>query len=139
MRLLKLTASLSILGALPFCAAAAPLEVAINDVEARGGTVYVSVQTEAQFMGEDWVAGERVSDPAAGTLAVTLDVPPGTYAVTVWHDDDGDGTFTMAPSGMPLDGWAMSGNPRGMPTFGAAAVTVDEAGGSASMSMTYGR
>ena len=120
-------------------AAAAPLDVAIEGVEARGGTLFVSVQTEAQFMGDDWVAGERVEGPTDGTLRLTLDVPPGDYAVTVWHDDDGDGAFSMAPTGMPLDGWAMSGNPRGMPSFGAAKVEVDEAGGATSMTMTYGR
>ena len=120
-------------------AGAAPLEVVIDGVEARGGTLFVSVQTEAQFMGEDWIAGERVEEPSDGSLRLTLDVPTGDYAVTVWHDDDGDGSFTMAPSGMPLDGWALSGNPRGMPSFGATKVQVGAAGGSASMTMTYGR
>ena len=120
-------------------AAAADLTVTVEGVEARGGTFFVSVQTEAEFMGQSGTDGSVTRAPGAGTLTRTYDLPPGEYAVTVWHDDDGNGEFDMGPGGMPLDGWAMSGTMAGMPSFQAAKVTVGEDGAAATMSMTYGR
>lgn len=128
--------------ALALCAAAqaAPLSVTLDGIEARGGTLFVSVQTEAQFTKEEGIAGEAVEAPEAGSRTFAFDVPEGAYAVSVWHDDDGDGEFTMGPSFMPLDGWAMSGPPlQGPPSFEDVAVEVGEDGAEASMSMTYGR
>ena len=129
-----------LLGLAPLGALAAPLSVTVEGVEARGGTLYVSVQTEAEFMQERGTAGEMTQDPGAGTHEFTFDVPEGDYAVIVWHDDDADGEFTMSPQGQPLDGWGMSGPaPRGMPSFGDAAVTVGPDGGTARLSVTYPR
>lgn len=36
-------------------------------------------------------------------------MPPGEYAVSMWHDIDGDGHFSKeaAKNVMPLDGWGM--------------------------------
>ena len=126
-------------GLLASAAAAADLTVTVEGVEARGGTFFVSVQTEDEFMGDSGTDGSMISTPEAGTLTRTYDLPPGEYAVTVWHDDDGNGAFDMGPNGMPLDGWAMSGTMNGMPTFETAKVTVGEDGAKTSMTMTYGR
>jgi uncharacterized protein (DUF2141 family) len=133
---LAMGSALALFGA----AQAAPLSVDLSGIEARGGTLYVSVQTEAQFTGDEGTAGEVVEAPDAGARTFAFDVPPGAYAVSVWHDDDGDGEFTMGPNFMPLDGWAMSGPAlQGPPRFGDVAVEVDEDGARTALSMTYGR
>ena len=120
-------------------AAAAPLTVTIDGVEDRGGTFYVSVQTEADYMKPTGTDGTVADAPGIGTVAYAYDVPPGDYAVTVWHDDDGNGQFDYGPDGMPADGWALSGMAANGPSFEAAKVTVDEDGASVTVSMTYGR
>ena len=129
------------LGMLVGTAVAEPLELRIEGVEARGGTLLVSVQNEAEFMGETGIAGDVVEAPEAGTATFSFDVPPGDYAVTVWHDDNGNGQFDRAEIGYPLDGWAMSGTmpERRGPTFAEAAVRVPAGGGTTTVSMTYGR
>ncbi|MBB4659482.1 DUF2141 domain-containing protein [Parvularcula dongshanensis] len=119
---------------------AAPLSVTLEGVEARGGTVYVSVQTEDQFMGEASIASEEIPSPRAGAHVVSFDLPQGRYAVSVWHDDDANGSFDMGPGGMPLDGWAISGPPlMGMPTFEGTAIETGEGGIETTLRMTYGR
>lgn len=121
-------------------ALAGPLTVTVDSIEARGGTLYVSVQTETEFMQPTATEGSMVAGPEAGTATFTYDLPAGDYAVTVWHDDNGNGAFDRGDDGWPLDGWAMSTGPMtGPPSFSDAAVTVDDDGESVLMSMTYGR
>ena len=107
-------------------AIAGEVTVTLTDVRPNAGDLYVSLQTEAQFMQEAAVAGEMVSNPQDSTVTVTLsDVPNGKYALMVWHDIDGDGTFSMGPMG-PADGWSMTGAAklRGMPSFATNSFTL---------------
>lgn len=121
-------------------ATAAPLTVIVEGVEARGGPFYVSVQTEDQFMKNAATAGEIIPAVADGTFVGTYDVPPGSYAVSIWHDDNGNGEFDSNEDGMPLDGWAMSGGPlMGPPTFEDVSVAVRDVGPSESLTMSYHR
>ncbi|GAB5347916.1 DUF2141 domain-containing protein [Alteriqipengyuania sp. 357] len=113
-------------------ALAGEVTVTLTNVRPDAGDLYVSLQGEAQFMQAESVAGELVENPQDGTVTVTFaEVPDGRYALMVWHDIDGDGTFSMGPQG-PADGWAMidAGDLRGMPTFAAQSFTLE---GSASV------
>ena len=135
--LLFITAALS----LNYAAHAAPLTVNLSGIEARGGNLYISIQTEDQFMKEEG-RGEIIKAPAAGDQTFTYDVPEGVYAVSIWHDDNDNGTFDMgATTGMPLDGWAMHNGLklRGAPTFDAVSIEVPASGAAVSEAMIYGR
>lgn len=68
-----IAATLAMAGA----ASAAVLTVTLDGIEARGGKLYVSVQTEDQFMKEDGVAGEIPEAPEAGTKTLSFDLPEG--------------------------------------------------------------
>jgi uncharacterized protein (DUF2141 family) len=119
-------------------AQAADLTVTIDGIEDRGGRLYVSVQTEEQFMKPTGTAGQIIDDPEAGETEMTFDIPSGDYAVSVWHDFDGDGTFDMSEEGMPIDGWAISGKPtNGEPAFSDASVTVPDDGKAIRIQMSY--
>src|SRR5436305_9423799 len=84
--------------AAPVAVQAADVRVELTGVRA-GGTLYVQLQNRAQFMGNDRVAGQRVAAPAAGSVSVDLgEVPPGEYAVSVWHDDNGNQRFDVDPA-----------------------------------------
>lgn len=126
-----------------FCLAApahaAGLEVRLDNVRDAGGTLYVSVQTRDEFMRETATAGEIVEAPAAGSHAFSFDVPPGDYAISVWHDDNANGRFDMGADGMPADGWAMIGGEalRAEPGFDEVKTTVPEAGAAATLTMIY--
>jgi len=52
------------------------------------------------------------------TMQVSLPLTaPGRYAVTVVHDEDGNGKTKHNFIGMPLEGVGISNNPGGMPGF----------------------
>ena len=54
----------------------------------------------------------------ATTMALSFArVAPGSYAVTVFHDEDGNGRMKRNLIGMPAEGVGASNNPGGMPGF----------------------
>ncbi|MCQ8184846.1 DUF2141 domain-containing protein [Parvularcula maris] len=134
----KTILSLSSLAAMAGMASAADLSVSLEGVEDRGGKLYISVQSEAEYMQNRGTAGTITEDVEAGSMAFSFDVPPGDYAVSVWHDFNGNGQFDMSEAGMPVDGWAISGTPvMGEPTFGDARITVGEGGADITLTMSY--
>lgn len=132
-----IAAALAMTGA----ASAAPLTVTVDGIEARGGKLYVSVQTEDQFMKEDGVAGEILEAPEAGSKTLSFDLPEGRYAVSVWHDFNGNGAFDVDDAGMPADGWTSpnAASLQAAPTFEQSSVTVEAGGAALQMDMIYPR
>ncbi len=115
------TAAGAMLAALTLAAGAAQagdVVVELRGVQARGGQVLATLQTRDVFMGVGGLAQKQTAKE--GSLFFTFkDVPPGDYAFSAMHDEDGDGKLKMAPSGMPAEGVGMVGGEqlRGPPTF----------------------
>ncbi|MBV9882849.1 MAG: DUF2141 domain-containing protein [Sphingomonadaceae bacterium] len=128
--------------AAPMAAQAADVRVELSGLRA-GGTLYVQLQNRSQFMGAERVAGQRLAAPQAGTLSVDLgDVPPGEYALSVWHDDNGNDRFDVDPAnGHVLDGIAAvnAENLHSPPTFDQIKVAVPAAGITVPLTLRYGR
>ncbi len=122
-------------------AQAAPLTVDLEGVRAATGRLYVSVQTREQFMQDKGVAGSVMTAPQAGSHRFAYDLPAGEYAVSVWHDDNGNGAFDKGEDYMPLDGWAMTNSAalRGEPTFDQVKTVVGGSPAAVRLAMTYGR
>lgn len=136
-RVSMIAAGLVLLGA--GAAQAGDVTVTLTDVQARGGTVYVTLQTEGQFMQSAGLA-QRVDSPAAGPVTVTFrDVPAGRYALSAFHDENGDQQMQSSPIGIPVEGWAMTNGEalRGPPTFDLVSVEVGADGASLSETMHY--
>ena len=114
--------------------------VTIAGVEARGGDVLVSLQTEADYLQPRGTYGARIAAPAKdGNVTVTLhDVEPGTYSVSVLHDENSDNQMKMA-NGMPAEGWSMKNADqlRAAPTFAQTSFTVAAAPVSLNLQMIY--
>ena len=136
--------SVSVMVAALFAASpalAGTVEVVLTDVRPDAGDLYVGLQTEDQFLKDGGVAGEIVENPQTGTVTVTLrDLPDGRYSLSVWHDIDGDKTFSMGSEG-PTDGWAMVGGAelRGMPVFEQQSFIIDGGPVTIRERMIYGR
>ena len=132
---LPLLAAAALALAFPAAAWAGPVTVELTGLHA-GGTLYVQVQTREQFMGPARVGGRVVAAPRAGSLSVDLgEVPPGDYAVTVWHDANGNNRFDMG-----TDGWAMANGERlrGQPTFEIVKLAIPADALRLPMSLSYG-
>jgi uncharacterized protein (DUF2141 family) len=120
-------------------ASAADIVVNIEGLQ-EGGTLYVGVQTEDQFMQQGGVAGDIIKNVSEGDMTVTIeDVAPGTYSISVWHDREDDGEFSMAPQGWPNEGWAMVNGEtlRAAPTFDQVSFELTDEGYEATLTVIY--
>lgn len=122
-------AVLAILAGAP-AAFADTLTVTITGVHSDKGNVYVALfDTPANFPDGD--ASIRHLKVKASTQPIVVafnDLPPGTYAVGCYHDEDLLGHFKTNIFGYPLDGYALSNGIRAVisrPTFAEAAFPVD--------------
>lgn len=55
------------------------------------------------------------------------DLPPGEYALSIFHDEDGDGKMRKNPVGYPLEKYGFSNNPKilfSIPSFEKCAVQI---------------
>lgn len=120
-------------------AAAAPLTINVEGIEARGGSLYVGVQTEAQFLQNGGIAGEIVPAPESGSQSFTYDLPEGAYAISIWHDFNANGQFDLTEAGPPADGWAMINGEtmRGAPTFAQASLALPAGGTATTLKVIY--
>jgi len=139
--ILKMLAGAFVL-AVPAGASAGDVAVDLSGVRA-GGTLYVQLQTREQFMGAARASGAILASPAAVPISLILkDVAPGDYALTVWHDDNGNRMFDVDPaSGRPADGWATvnADGLRGPPTFDQVKTQVGAEGARIALPVHYGR
>jgi uncharacterized protein (DUF2141 family) len=139
MKALYLTPLIALAAAVP--AQAANLSVDLDGVRSARGTLYVSVQTREQFMQDRGAAGTVVRAPAAGSHRFAYELPAGEYAVSVWHDENGNGEFDKDENSMPIDGWSMvNGNQlRGEPSFDQVRTVVGNAPAAVRLGMVYSR
>ncbi|NHK29419.1 DUF2141 domain-containing protein [Parvularcula flava] len=120
-------------------ATAADVSITLTGVK-EGGTLYVGLQTEDQFMSMETVGGESMTVNADGDVTISLaGIEPGTYAFSIWHDINGNGEFDMAPQGWPEDGWSAYNVTMimGAPSFSQVSFKVDDAGFETTEPMIY--
>lgn len=122
-------APLAIAAALFAASALAPafageLTVNLQGIRAQSGLVKVAVVDSQD--GWDGKAAPVQFDgaPPQGEAAkfTFKDLKPGTYAVMITHDENGNGKLDTNAIGMPLEGYGFSNNPRVMrkPTWDEA-------------------
>ena len=127
--------------ALPAAAQAGTVTVDLSGLR-PGGTLYVQLQTRDQFLGQERTASKMIQAPQSGTLRVDLgEVPPGDYAVSVWHDQNDNRRMEIDPSqGQAVDGWAMLNGAaiRARPEFDQVKLSVPAAGAQVPLEVRYG-
>lgn len=119
--------------------AAIPVTIALDGVQAGGAPLYISVQKRGEYMGIKG-HGEIIKATTDGTMMVTVNVDTADdYAVSVWHDLNNDGIFSMTESYQILDGWCNSGpsDLSGRPSFDDVKVSVPFGGAATSVTMKY--
>lgn len=121
---LAATASLLCFGT----AHATDLVVEVNNVTAKSGTVYVSLfNNENGFPREGRFKGEALRPVSNSLVSIFKDLPDGMYAVSVFHDVNGDGKLKTNGLGIPVEPLAFSNNARGIdgpPKFSDASFKV---------------
>ena len=118
---------------------AVPITITLTDVIQSEVPLYISVQTEAEYRSMKG-QGTILKETSAGALTEAISLPSaGDYAVTVWHDLDNDGRFSMNERYEVLDGWGSSGDVSvpGGPTFETAKISVPNFGTEVTVAMIY--
>jgi uncharacterized protein (DUF2141 family) len=120
----------------------ADLRVVIEEIGSPTGTIIAGLYDTAEGYGEavrksskvlvnDAMRRAGVSLRPTGRMQtiVFADLPPGLYAVVVFHDENDDSQFNKGMFGRPLEPYGISNNPRAFvapPDFAAAAVRLGD-------------
>lgn len=128
--------------AAPRGARAADLSVEVTRLRSDAGYVHVALYAVPErFPDSDGMIVDRVVKAAAGGARVVFaGLAAGTYALAVYHDENGNRQFDQGLFGIPLEGYAFSNGATGFlgpPRFADAAVTVPEHGARVTIPMTY--
>lgn len=103
----------------------ATIEVDISKVRNAKGKVLVCLTANSNTYpdcGKDPASRKLVLPASASLVARFDDVPPGTYAIAVIHDENGNNRMDLALF-LPKEGFGMSRNPKigiGPPSFKSA-------------------
>lgn len=113
-------------------AGAADLRVEVHGVSSAGGKVYAAVFKRAEDFpkADKAAAGVAVSAVAPNVSLVFPGLAAGDYAVSVYHDENGNGRLDNNLMGVPTEPYGFSRDAAGMmgpPKFADAAIKVDAA------------
>lgn len=115
----------------PFQSGTGEIKLIINDTQSNSGVIQVLIFNQADgFPEKPKKAYRALSIPVKNSSIQTTikGLPPGDYAVSVFHDEDGDGVFKKNSFGLPIDSYGFSNNPTlffGPPSFSKCKVAVN--------------
>lgn len=121
------------------------LTVQVTGVRAARGQMAITVypDDEARFLAPHGkLLRVRATAQAPVTTACFWLPKPGYYEVTVYHDENANGRFDRALTGMPTEGFGFSNNPptpMALPPFKATRVPVGGADTRSIIKLRYAR
>lgn len=112
---------------------AADLDITLTDIRAAKGTLMIAVVDSAAAWDDQAVAVAGSTRKATGAQEMFhfSNLPPGTYAAKVMHDENDNGKLDTNFMGMPIEGYGFSNNPQLLrkPTFDEAKFDLGAGGG----------
>lgn len=109
---------------------AGELDVRADHVAPGAGSIHVVLyRGAAGFRHEDRAFRVLTAPATSASASVRFEaLPPGDYAVMVYHDANANGRLDTRLGMFPTEGWGLSNNPRvmGPPSFKASKVTIDD-------------
>jgi uncharacterized protein (DUF2141 family) len=109
------------------------LKVEVSGLQDSQGSIHISVyDSDDTWLGEETVLRREVviADALAeGLVSTELHLPPGEYALSIYHDSNGNGDLDTNFIGIPKEPVALSNNARpkfGPPKYKDAVFTLGE-------------
>lgn len=134
---------MALLAASPVILAAtgpASVDVTVTGIRSTKGALSVCVMADKSGFPACEKAGTGIKQRVAitgGSMRVRFTgLATGDYAITAFHDEDGDGKLKTNFIGIPREGVGVSGKPGGIPSFAKALVKISP-GSAASITMRY--
>lgn len=92
------------------------IEVEVVNFDSNNGTAFIGLyNTEGSFLENEYKGGKVAINDRKAVLTFK-DIPDGIYAISVFHDEDGNGELTTNFLGIPKESYGASNNAKG--TFG---------------------
>lgn len=91
------------------------LDVTVTNVRSADGNVTITLYGDDpdDFLAKGTKIMRHRVPAVAGKTPDCLALPgPGTYAIAIYHDEDGDRDFDRNLIGLPTEGYGVSNNPR---------------------------
>lgn len=115
------------------------LEVVVHNVQADRGNVIVSLCGEAAFLKK--CEQQAVIPATKGKVVLKFDsVPTGRYAISAYHDENGNQKLDRNAFGIPIEGYGFSRDARGNfgpPKFEDAAFNVTAGANFHELTLSY--
>jgi uncharacterized protein (DUF2141 family) len=96
-------------------AQAASIDVQVTGLRNASGTVWICLWKEGQSRNfpncDKYRPFAKISAPASAPRATFANVQPGAYAVSIFHDENGDGRLATNLAGLPKSAVGTSNNP----------------------------
>ncbi len=119
------------------------VRVQIHGVRNTNGDIACAIFNAAEGYPEESTKAykfTRMTSPGNSAICQFHDIPPGTYAVAVFHDENANGKLDKNFLGIPREGYGASNNVRpkmSAPAFKDAAFSV-KAGGTTTLNIDMG-
>ncbi len=123
----------------PVAAQAGRLEIVVANVRNDHGHVRVAACSADTFLKDSCEWNGRAKS-VRGEVTITLEVPPGTWAVQAFLDEDDSGDVTRNVIGLPTEGLGFSNDAPfrfGPPKFADAAFRLGSGGGRIRLALRY--
>ena len=124
-------------------AGSAWMNVSVDGVRSSSGLVTITIYEDnsAKFLKKKSSVA-RIRVPAhAGTTSTCITLPStGTWALAVYHDENGDRHFNRKTIGLPAEGYGFTNNPStfaGIPAFKSVRFAVPNSGVGARIRLKY--
>ncbi len=92
------------------------IEVEVINFDSNKGKAFIGLYNAENSFLENEFKGEKVEIINKKAVLIFKDIPDGTYAVSVFHDEDGNGKLSTNFLGIPKESYGASNNAKG--TFG---------------------
>jgi uncharacterized protein (DUF2141 family) len=134
-------AAVLLLAMLATSAQATALTITVDEIRSAKGDIRLSLYASpAEWPDKSTKDHDFVTKARADRVVFRLDVPPGTYAVNGFHDENGNGKFDTSLVGLPEEGYFFSNNDRPLllaPGFDAARFNVPPEGRAITVHVVY--
>lgn len=110
------------------------ISVIVEGVRSSSGLVAVTLYADdsRRFLAKNGSLHVARARSVAGTTRVCITVPQtGTYALAIYHDENGNQKFDRTGIGFPAEGYGFSNNPStlaGLPAFSSVRLAIPRAG-----------
>jgi len=91
------------------------VEVTITNIQESKGDIYLGVyNSETGFPDQNKTYKNTIVQAETGSVTITLDLPSGDYAISVYHDANRNGKLDKNMFGAPTEYYGFSNNARSL-------------------------